>query len=241
MIISHAKKFVLLLPWKTASSTQIVRLAPYNESPYSLFYDYNIHLQRVVHRHLTCADFAALPESRLGYLVASFVRNPYDRVYSGFLQIRRDIAEQPSARFPTQYVRDLVIRQLEANLAQLSAADFDFDKWMESLRDFQVYEIGHNSSLPLHPAHYWTHLAGQQIAGFIGKVESFEDDFSNLCSMIGIEKPENLKRNVSELGNGETGHNSGYRHLQRMCRRSIDKINDLFRKDFELFHYDIVH
>jgi hypothetical protein len=72
MILSHAKRFVMFLPWKTASQTTASRIAAYNESPYSRFFHFNPHLCRVVHQHLICADFAALPESKNGYFLASF-------------------------------------------------------------------------------------------------------------------------------------------------------------------------
>ena len=73
MILSHPHRFVLLAPWKTASSTNNARLGHYNESRYSQFYDYNPYLQRVVHQHITYAEFAMLPECREGYLCAAFV------------------------------------------------------------------------------------------------------------------------------------------------------------------------
>lgn len=241
MVISHVKKFVVLAPWKTASSTLRARLAQYDESCYNPFYDYNVHLQRVVHQHLTCADFAALPESRLSYFLATFVRNPYDRVYSGFLQIQRDMVEQPSAVFPMPFVRELVMSQLDANRAQLAAAGFEFDQWIQLLKDFQIYEAGHNSSLPLHPANYWTHLAGKQVANFIGKVESFEADFSTLCSILGIDEPEKINHNVSNSTSERSGDRPGYRYLHLMNRSSIEKINRLFRDDFELFGYEMAH
>ena len=237
MIISHSRKFVILAPWKSASSTLHARLAQYDENRYNPFYDYNDNLQRVVHQHLTCADLAALPEGHLGYYLASFVRNPYDRVYSGFLQIQRDMVEQPTVTFSKPFVRELVMRQLDANRTQLAAANFDFDRWVSSLREFQIYEVGHNSSLPLHPAHYWTHLAGRQMVDFIGKVESFDEDFSNLCAQLGLEEPEQINRNVSEDISLGSSSRFGYRYLQRMNKSSIDKINVLFRDDFELFSY----
>ena len=240
MIISHAKRFIIFAPWKTASSTLSARLASYDEGLYNPFYHYNLHLQRVVHQHLTCADFAALPESRLGFFVASFVRNPYDRSYSGFLQIQRDIVEQPLAAFPTPFVRELVLQQLEANRAQLAAARWDFDLWMASLKDFQVFEVGHNSSLPLHPANYWTHLGGRQLANFIGKTEKFEADFSTLCSILKIDEPERINRNVSNTSELKSSNERGYRYIHLMNRRSIEKINHLFRDDFELFDYEMV-
>jgi hypothetical protein len=157
------------------------------------------------------------------------------------LQIQRDISEQLSAPFPTPSIKEFVSRQLDANLSQLRQAGFDFDRWIELLKDFQIYEIGHNSSLPLHPGHYWTHLAGRQMAAFIGRVEDFESDFLTLCSMIGVDSPEKANRNVSGISCEETGIRSGYRHVHQMNRNSIDKINHLFREDFDLFGYSMVH
>ncbi len=76
MIISHRKRFIILAPWKTASSTIRARLGGYCESPYSTFYHFNPILKRVVHQHLTYADFAALPESAPGVLNCSVHPEP---------------------------------------------------------------------------------------------------------------------------------------------------------------------
>src|SRR3984893_7129808 len=89
MIICHQKRFVMLLPWNTASRTMLLRLRPYNESPYGLFFYFNAYVNRVVHQHVTCAEFACFAESRLGYFAGSFVRNPYDRAYSGFRHLQQ--------------------------------------------------------------------------------------------------------------------------------------------------------
>src|SRR5258708_33011502 len=95
MLICHSKRFILLSPWKLASQTLKCRLRNYSEGSYSTSYNFNPILNRLVHQHMTCADFAVLPESRLGYTVAAFVRNPYDRAYSGFYQLQRDFHSQP--------------------------------------------------------------------------------------------------------------------------------------------------
>ena len=93
MIVSHAKQFVLMAPWKTASSTSHATLGHYNESPYDRGFHWNPTLGRVVHQHLTLADLLALPEGQLGYKIGAFVRNPYDRAYSGFMQLQRDFRQ----------------------------------------------------------------------------------------------------------------------------------------------------
>lgn len=228
----------MFLPWKTASQTMVLRLQPYDESPYDRFFYFNTYLNRIVHQHLTCAEFACLPESRLGYFAASFVRNPYDRVYSGFRQLQKDIQEQPRARCPEPWIRDHVMQQLADNFAQLCRAQFNFDEWLKLLRDEQIYEVGRNTNFPLHPAHYWTHIAGHQIVDFIGRVENFEANFQEFVSRVGIQQMETLNANVTELEGDAKANAFGYRYVNRMDIQSIKKINQLFARDFDLFQYE---
>jgi hypothetical protein len=238
MIISRIKRFVMFLPWKTASQTIALRLMPYGESPYDRFFYFNRHLNRVVHQHITCADFACLPESRERFFLGSFIRNPYDRAYSGFRQLQKDIESQPEATFPEKWIRELVMEQLEQNRIQLHQAEYQFDRWIALVREDQVYEAGRNTNFPLHPSHYWTHVAGHQFVDFIGRVERFETDFSDFASRCGIEKASSENFNVVELEGSAGDDPHGYRYAQRMSSASIDKINNLFSSDFELFGYD---
>jgi hypothetical protein len=231
---------VLFLPWKTASQTAALRLQPYNESSYSRFFHFNPYLNRVVHQHLTCAEFVRLPENKPGYFKGAFIRNPYDRAYSGFRQLQKDIHEQPHAVFPEPYIRDLVMKQLAENLAQLQQASFNFDEWIALIGEEQIYEIGCNSNFPLHPSHYWTHIAGHQFVSFIGRVENFEIDFQDFLSRVEINDVSLVNANVSELQGAAADKPFGYRYANRMNARSIDKINHLFAKDFELFGYERV-
>jgi hypothetical protein len=238
MILSHRQRFVLLSPWKTASSTAHLRLEGYNESPYSRFYYYNAHLQRVVHQHITYADYAALPESREGYFTGAFVRNPYDRVYSGFLQLQRAIKNQPSMAFPEPWIKALVMRQLADIFAQLVTGEFDFNKWLGLVEEHQVYEVGRNSSFPLHPANYWTGFDGVQKVDFVGRVECFESDFEAFCQKVGVTPPdERANANVSDRV-PEIEDLSNPKYITFMNAASIDKINSLFKLDFELFGYE---
>jgi hypothetical protein len=240
MIISPERKFVVFAPWKTASSTLHRRLEGYNESRYSRFYYFNTCLQRVVHQHVTCAEFRSFPESNCGYFLASFVRNPYDRVYSGFLQLKRDAQRQPLARFPERWIENLVMQQLADNLRQLCSAGFDFNHWLDLVQEHQIYEVGHNTSFPLHPSHYWTHFEGKQMVHFIGKVENFEIDFQTLCSMIGVVCGEKINENVANERLADENKPNSYKYLSLMSAASIRKINQLFKVDFDLFGYEVV-
>jgi hypothetical protein len=154
MILNFERKFMVFLPWKTAGSTLYLRLAYYNQSPYSRFYYFNEHLKRVVHQHITLADFLAMPEGRIDFKRVSFTRNPYDRVYSGFLQIQKDLKEQPHLPFPEPWIKNHVLKQLAINTLKLELAQYDFDRWVALLDPEDIYQIGGNSSLPLHPGHY---------------------------------------------------------------------------------------
>lgn len=238
MIISYKRRFVILSSWKAASSTLGLRFGSYNESPYPGFFNFNPHLNRVVHQHLTLADFRLLPESQLGYTTAAFVRNPYDRAYSGFLQLQRDIAEQPTAVFPSEWIRELVIAQLNENARRLTAAEYDFNRWILTLPEYEIHEAGRNTNMPLHPANYWTHVAGQQRVDFVGKVENFEDEVERLCGLIGIPIPAKESANVT--GGLPDPSLLNYRYVSRMNRASIDRINHLFADDFVTFGYEQV-
>ena len=238
MIISHQKRFAMFRPWKTASQTTSLRLQRYNDSPYDEFYHYNRYLNRVVHQHITFADFACLPESGLGYFTASFVRNPYDRVYSGFRQLQKDIQNQPHRGFPTPWIRDLVMAQLAETREQLTKAEYAFDNWMALVKEEQIYEIGRNTAFPLHPAHFWTHIAQTKVVNFIGRVETYEMDFQRFLSHVGIDDLPGRNANVVELDGASASNPFGYRYVARMDPRSIGKINYLFERDFELFDYE---
>ena len=238
MILNHDKKFLVFQSWKAASSTLYLRLEKFNQSPYSRFYYFNPYLQRIVHQHITVADLKGLPDVGSDYKKAAFVRNPYDRVYSGFIQIQRDLKEQPGLPFPAPWIRAHVMKQLAANEERLTAAGYDFDKWLGLLQEEDVYQIGGNSSLPIYPAHYWTHDGDRPFVDFIGKVEHFEADFQKLMEFLGISEGYSLENdNLSEpLSEGT----EDYRYVSKMSASSIERINRLFEKDFLLFHYKVL-
>jgi hypothetical protein len=240
MIVSHKHKLVMLLPWKTASQTLRARLKHVDQSPYSEFFEFNPCLNRIVNQHLTLADFLALPESRMDYRLAVFVRNPYDRVFSGFRQLFYDLNNQPLRQFPAPWIRDLVTRQLGDNFAMLCKAQFDINSWFMQLPAYYLLACGRDTSLQLHPAHYWTHWNGRKIADFVGRVEHFETDFDRLCREFGIESLVRENANHTE-GKNIVPDERGYRYANRLRPGTIARINELFGADFDLFGYEIIH
>lgn len=236
MIVIPSKKIVLLLPWKTASQTLRLRLDEVSQNPYPIFFYFNHYLKRVVHQHITLADYLALPESHLGYDLAVFVRNPYDRVFSGFQQLVRDLNEHPRNNYPSPWIRDLVTEQLSSNFASLCKAQYDVNIWFDRISPYEILEAGRNSCFCLHPVNYWTHYGEKEFAGFIGKVETFEESFSRFCAQFGIRSAgsESVNRSDPKLAKQDV---NGYLYVNRLQPRTIAKINDLFHADFEYFGY----
>lgn len=236
MILNYDKKFIVFMPWKTAGSTLHKRLSKFNQSPYSRFYHFNPYLKRIVHQHICVADFKALPENLIDFVKISFVRNPYDRVYSGFIQIQKDLKEKPLMPFDEPWIRNHVLKQLATNEQKLRQAHYNFNEWVALLEPEEVWQTGGNSSLPLHPSHYWTHDAKGQFVDFIGKVETFEEDFIKMLNLLGITEDYNLENDNVELM--PTANDAWCnKYLNKFSSLSLDKVNLLFEKDFQLFGY----
>lgn len=130
------------------------------------------------------------------------------------------------------------MKQLAENFAQLSRAQFKFDDWLQLVSEDQIYEAGRNSNFPLHPAYYWTHLGGDLAVDFVGRVEEFESDFQRFLDKVNITDARRVNSNVVELEGDADSNSHGYRYIGRMSARSTDKINQIFKRDFELFGYD---
>jgi hypothetical protein len=235
MIVCHAARLIMLLPWKTASQTIRARLANDGVSPYPVFHAFNPALGRVASQHLTMADFAALPEAALGYRMAVFVRNPYDRVVSGFAQFLRDTQWQPGAQFPEPWIRNLIVEGLAANLALIDACGRELNAWIGRLPEQKVLDV-RDCTLPLHPACYWTHRDARLAVDFVGRVESFEADFGRLCAAYSLRPGHAQNENESPaLPARPDAH--GYRYAHLLSAGSISRINRLFAQDFDAFGY----
>ncbi|MFZ6819362.1 sulfotransferase family 2 domain-containing protein [Undibacterium sp. Ji22W] len=236
MIISHQHKLVILSPWKTASQTIRVRLKDIDQSPYPKSFHFNPYLNRVVHQHLILSDFMCLPEASLGYRIAVFVRNPYDRVFSGFQQVMRDTQMQPRQKFPAEWIHQLVTQQIADNFEDLCMAGYDLNHWFAKLPAHKILECGRNTNLFLHPCHYWTHRLDQQAADFIGKVENFEEDFQRLCDTFNLTPVSNQSVNQTHIENLPASPNA-YRYASLFHKDNVAKINAIFQRDFDLFDY----
>src|SRR5690606_12323699 len=83
VVISHRHRYLYFVVPKCASATVRQSLAPFTDLGYPV--------TKGVPQHLTIESFLKsqyAPLWEAGYLRFTFVRNPYDRLYSGWLQDR---------------------------------------------------------------------------------------------------------------------------------------------------------
>lgn len=194
--------------WKWAGQACRKRLAGCYESFCKRFFHFNPVLGRVVHRHVMLADLMALPKGQMALRIAAFVRNPHDRACSGFRQVQRDAKKQPKTAVTPVWIALLIRAQTAQNMARIIAAGYGFDHWIAGL-----------------PACYRTSLPDRQ-ADFIGRVETFEKDFTLFCEAVGIDVPPAVNENV--LPGQPRVSNCLSRYPWRMSRAMLDRINDLF-------------
>ena len=106
------------------------------------------------------------------------------------------------------------------------------------MEEHEIHHTGSNLLFLLHPLRYWTHQGQKQCVNFIGRVENFENDFLRLVSSWSLPVYD---MSVNENTSGDIAASANaYRHLERMNHVSIDRLNELFSDDFELFGYEKV-
>ena len=137
------------------------------------------------------------------YFTFSFVRNPYNRVISDFFWLQ-DIGKLDK-----------------------TTDKKNFDEWF--FKYYSVIDIDHK--LPQN--NYICDIDGNILVDYVGRVESFNEDFNTILNFIKQPKPNSpLKKN----------NHSKTDEFKCMFLTSdvIDKINEIYNKDFKLFGYDLL-
>lgn len=79
------------------------------------------------------------------------------------------------------------------------------------------------------PLLQWNFLEGFGMPDFVGKIENFEEDLKYVLNVLDIDIPIDYKAPEVNRRNHDLPLNA----------KSIDTINDLLQKDFEVFGYSI--
>lgn len=209
MGISTTKSFIYFVIPKTASSTVRKALDQHRDvkRPTEHFSE-----------HVTIKRFRDSPYAQLleSYFKFSFVRNPYDRLYSGFLQDRFAAYNLPHWQAAKQPIFRTVGEDFNRYVCEFAAhADLLNDPFW----------------ICFCPMHAFTHVDGKLAIDWIGRTEHLESDLVELSHLLGIEIKATPKENVrsESLKPG--------RHLRHYRRETVETVNRLYADDFAYFGY----
>ena len=231
MIVSDSKKFIMFCPPKTGSTTLTNRLIGY-DSRNNFYYqprwnEEKLKLEEL--KHLTYREFLEFEDSALldQYFSFCFVRNPYDRLYSGFLMRCHHIKTVRHPRMPEnkEYLNKLC-RFLQKN-------SFSFNATLPLLT--QLEDIGF-----LRLTDY-THDKERQVLDFIGYNERYEEDFQTICDKLGVvgaPTPNKVvRKDPLPPCNPADMERTDYKYLEKYDRHTIAFVNTHFAQDFDYFGY----
>ena len=216
VLVSDRKRFVFIHNPKAAGSSIRSVLASYDDRD-NFYWDHedNVKLSRVVDKaHITLDDFSVYPDAPLieDYFVFGFVRNPYSRVYSAFLERNSQWGITGDIDF-NQFVR-----------SELNEINIRFD-W---------------NYVHFCPQFHFFYRGGKCKADYIGRFEKLRRDFPRVVNLANLDTDVDLpylnRRTTDGRRSGETPDLSEY--LGKYDPVSLAVVNRLYDKDFVYFGYE---
>ena len=208
MVISHRFKYIFSVIPKTGSASLRNALKNYTDLGWPVTAD---------EQHVPLHIASKLPEFPLfqEYFTFSFVRDPYDRLYSGYLQ---DIWASKNLEAWTK-VKSPILESIDYNFSSyitqyVTSADIHND-WSWICFCPMTSFIYHNGN----------HL------NFVGKYERFEQEVERLSELLKVPIEITEKLNVRDQIISERKYISNYTADALAC------INELYKEDFERFDY----
>lgn len=187
------------------------------------------------------------------YTIFTFVRNPYDRFYSLYLHIKRELKKQSIPIFfinITLLILSIIIFKyfskktgvfiqlfilivniiliIYFNYLKLSVDIFTLS-FQEFMREnFEcIYDIYYNYFKP-----QYLYISGINI-NFIGKEENFNKDIKIILENIG-ENKKLKNKNINTL----IRNTKEYKYINKFDNYTIRLVNKIYKKDFEKFGYN---
>lgn len=208
MIIDHEKRFVFVHVQKTAGLTansHLLAQCPTASEVWGLTGDRHARLKQALQAHPECRD----------YFVFGFVRNPWARLFSWYSMVER--------RW------DLVARSGRDDVAAAVRSNPFWRGVREECPDFESFVMRGPDifSRLRRPQIDYLRYRGR-VADFIGRTESFDDDFREVCRTLGIQEPQQVPRH-------NRGPTRDYR--EHYTAAMVDRVADLFAPDIERWGY----
>jgi len=165
-------------------------------------------------KRFLASEYAPLMEE---YFKFTFVRNPYDKLYSGFIQ---DL-----------YAAKSYPRWIDAKGRLIDEIGDNFNKYMqEHVANSDI--LNDWKWVCFTPLHAFTHKDGIYRLDWFGRTENLEADLHILSQKLGLAIGNVENKNVRQPPLGEQ------KYLDKYERRTVELVNDLYAFDFEFFGYE---
>lgn len=213
MVISHRHRYLYFVVPKCASATVRQSLVPFTDVGYPVTKGV---------QHQTIASFLGSPNAALwgaGYRRFTFVRNPYDRLYSGYMQDRH--AATQSERWHT------------AKAAIFDRIGDDFGRYVQEYvsRADRVWAWDWICWCPMNA---FAFRDGKLAMDFVGRAEDVEASLEQLGALLGLRIPKADDANV------RTQPGVGLKYLDKYDRATVDVVNEIYAEDFRAFGYQML-
>ncbi|MGJ8653718.1 MAG: sulfotransferase family 2 domain-containing protein [Opitutaceae bacterium] len=242
MLISDSHKLILLLPQKCASETLQFRLNDIHDvTEFGKGMTYDPNTKKYYSKHIVLRKARKLEayKKRPKHFKACFVRHPYSRAYSWFNWIVSITQTRIDNGFENRCLENIQRGvEVEINQRKINRFKKDIQLIEDTEADFNTF-IAQNPNR-FRPASAFTHHRNKQLVHFIGRVESFEYDYSKLCQAIGFTDSPTDSKKRTPLNEVDRAH-SDVLYLNHYNEKSIHLINKAFSDDFKLLGYDQVN
>jgi len=239
MLISDSHRLILMLPQKCGTSTLQLRLKSIQDvKEFGSGPSYNKELGKLLTKHVKLKHALKLQvlQSRPNHLKACFVRNPYDRVYSWFLWTIRSNQKEIKQLTEADDPDSINPRTGISNAARLEGA-------LRTRKKLEEVDYDFNRFMTKKPKRYtrissFTHHQGINHIDFIGRVESFEEDFDRLCDQISFTPEHRQNINYSkDLEDMKNKSNQYPEYIDHYSTKTLAVVNRVHSVDFKNFGY----
>jgi len=216
MVISDRYGYLYFVIPKCGSATVRHALTPYTDIGYPVSnFEEHVTIEKFLAKYDNEDRFAR-------HLKFTFVRNPYDRLYSGF---RQDMLA--STRWKPW---------IAAKRPLFETVGDDFNAYMQ--KHVAAADIVHAWDwICFCPMVAFTHLNGRCALDWIGRTERLEQDLMALADKLGVTIDNVESRNVRDPDTARPS--DAPRYLAHYTRRTVELVNSLYADDFEAFGYPL--
>lgn len=259
VLISNKYKYIFIHIPKTGGTT-VKKTLPHDEQTYCKLpvdlecfnFDNSSYNNNY---HMTYSEFMNKHDNHNNhnnYFVFTFVRNPYDRLYSTYLY------SQNICKMTFKYIlfvslfsifvlfklknkilnRIISIIFLTLVVKLFNILKFSFVILTHDFNHFVKYQFKNLTNIYPHSIisqYEYISQNGKNMANFVGKEETFDHDLAYIMNKFNINK-----KIVNDNVITKKKKNQFYKYINKYNRESIDFVNNYYRKDFEEFNYDML-